>query len=131
MAFVDRRRHEVSPDLGSGSATGSASGNKAPEPALDDVEHPRLEPVRVEVLGVDAEPLGQRAVRARERSAHAVHGWEGMLGRDGFGGIWIPTSGIIRRASVTTSSSSASVTELAQVGSGTRPAPRAPWLCAS
>ena len=87
---------------------------------LDHVEHALLEPVGVHVLGVDAEPLGQRVALRRQRLAHPVDRREGVLGEmwspladrpprsvapsstsgshqsERFGGIWIPTSGISR-----------------------------------
>ena len=59
-----------------------APWDKAPELRLDHVEHALLEPVGVHVLGVDAQPLGERVAARGQLLAHAVHGREGVLGRD-------------------------------------------------
>ena len=63
-------------------AAGAAPRDEAPVLQLDHVEHALLEPARVHVLGVDAQPLGERVAGRRQSLAHAVHRREGVLGRD-------------------------------------------------
>ena len=59
-----------------------APRDEAPVPQLDHVEHALLEPLRVHVLRVDAEPLGERVAARRELLAHPVQRRERVLGRD-------------------------------------------------
>ena len=109
--------------------------------ALDHVEHRPRDPLRVDVLGVHAQPLGQRqALRAQPlahlRSATGT-GARARCGRrwrsvrrdrwrrratssihqsDRFGGTWIPTSGSSRRASAISRFMSSIVTSHAHAG---------------
>ena len=78
----DRVRHEVGPDRALLAAPRVAARDERPVLHLDRVEHSLLEPVRVHVLRVHAQALGQRRPARGEPLAHLVHRRERMLGRD-------------------------------------------------
>ena len=81
--LVDGAGREARPDRpGRLGAAGPAAGDEAPEARLDDVEHALVQPLRVEVLRVDAQALGQRDAVLLEPAAHAVGRGERVLGRD-------------------------------------------------
>ena len=63
-------------------AAGPPPRDEAPVLELDHVEHPLLHPLGVHVLGVDAEPLGQREAPGRQLLAHLVRAREGVLRGD-------------------------------------------------
>ena len=56
--------------------------NEAPVLQLDHVEDPLLHPLRVHVLRIDAEPLGQRVALGRKLLTHLVRARERVLRRD-------------------------------------------------
>ena len=56
--------------------------DEAPVLELDHVEDPLLHPLRIHVLRVDAEPLGQRVPLRRQLLAHLVRARERLLRRD-------------------------------------------------
>ena len=72
-------RNQVPADRALLAAAGAAARDEAPVAQLDHVEHALLDPVRVHVLGVDAEPLGERVAARREPLAHLVNRRERML----------------------------------------------------
>ena len=80
---LGRRAHEVGLDrerrLGAARA---APRDEGPVLDLDDVQHVLLDPLRVEVLAVDAQPLGQRDAVLRQALAHLMRRRERVLGRD-------------------------------------------------
>ena len=145
-SLLDRPRREAGVERLLAAAAGAAARDEAPVLELDHVEHALLHPLRVHVLRVDAEALGQREaarrelladlVRARELRARARCGrrWrKARRGRwhpastssghqsDRFGGTWTPTSGISRLHSAISRFMSSIDTGDAQSGSvGTR-----------
>ena len=76
------RRHEVAPDRALLAAPGRAARDERPVLHLDRVEHALLEPVRVHVLRVHAQALGERGAARSEPLAHLVDRRERMLRRD-------------------------------------------------
>ena len=60
----------------------AAARDEAPVRRLDHVEHALGDPLGVDVLRVDAEPLGQRVALGRQALAHLMRRRERMLGRD-------------------------------------------------
>ena len=147
---LDRARSDVGRDRDVAAAARSPARDERPVLELDRVEHALRQPVRVDVLRIDAEPLGQGvALRCRRlrtscglgngvlrRDVVAVRGQAAEVGgalatsgghqSERFGGIWIPTSGISRRHSATRRFMSSTVIGVAQSGSGLPPRPRAP-----
>ena len=79
-AGVERRRRRAparscparSAPFGAVGAARAAARDEAPEARLDHVEHALREPLGVDVLRVDAEPLGQRDAVCGEPLAHLV-----------------------------------------------------------
>ena len=65
-----------------GGAAGAAARDEAPVLELDQVEDALLHPLRVHVLRVDAEPLGQRHAARLEAGADLLRAREGVLGAD-------------------------------------------------
>ena len=132
---LDRRRSQIAPDRALVGAPGATARDEAPVLRLHDVEHALLHPLRVHVLRVDTQALGERvalrlellahACGARGRRARARCGRRWPRGRPGrwrpprraaatrserFGGICTPTSGISRRDSWTRATMSSRVT---------------------
>ena len=81
-APLDRPRRELRIDLALAAPARAAARDEAPVLELDQVEHPLLHPLGVEVLRVDAEALGQRVARGAEPLADLVGARERVLGRD-------------------------------------------------
>ena len=78
----DRAGHELAVDRPVLAPPGAAPRDERPELRLDDVEHALLDPLRVHVLRVDAEALGQRVALRLQLLAHLVDRRERVLGRD-------------------------------------------------
>ena len=122
--------------------------DEAPVLELDHVEHALLHPLGIQVLRIDAEPLGQRVALRREvacgpgagsgTAARARCGRRWPTARRGrwrpastssahqserFGGTWMPTSGISRRHSAISRFMSSSVIGVGPVGQRLRPSP--------
>ena len=71
-ALRDRAGDQVAPDRPLLAPARAAARDEAPVLDLDHVEHALLHPLRVHVLRVDAEPLGERVAARRELLAHPV-----------------------------------------------------------
>ncbi len=69
-------------DRAIGTAARAAARDEAPVLRLDHVEHALVDPLGVDVLAVDAQPLGQRDPVGRQPLAHLVGRGERVLGRD-------------------------------------------------
>ena len=127
--------------------------DEAPVLQLDHVEDPLLHPLGVHVLGVDAEPLGQREPPGRQLLAHLMRDsgtaprarcdprWPTAhpdpsprprpapaTNRSRFGGTCTPTSGINRLHSAISRLISSIPTGLAQLGSASSPPESPPPL---
>ena len=114
--------------------------DERPVRRLDHVHHRPRDPLRIDVLGVHAQPLGQRHPVGLQPLADLGRRREWVLGRDviavgaqpaevggarpdklghqsdRFGGTWMPTPGISRRVSAIRRSMSSSVTSHAHAG---------------
>jgi hypothetical protein len=80
--LCDCARHEIPADRPLLAAPRAAPRDEAPVAQLDRVEHSLLEPLRVDVLRVHAEPLAQRVPARLQQLAHPVWRRERVLGRD-------------------------------------------------
>src|SRR4029453_12807443 len=63
-------------------AARAAARDEAPVLRLDEVEYALVDPRGVDVLGIDAQALGQRDTVPRQALAHLMRGGERVLGRD-------------------------------------------------
>ena len=79
---LDRGGRQLRIDLALLPPTGSAARDEAPVLELHHVEHSLVHPLRLQVLRVDAEALGQRVALWREALPHLVRARERVLGRD-------------------------------------------------
>ncbi len=81
--LLDRRPDEVAVDRERRlSAAAAATRDEAPVLQLHDVEHALRHPLLVDVLRVDAQPLGQRDAVLLQSLADLVRAREGVLGAD-------------------------------------------------
>ena len=81
-ATLDRPRRERRVDRAVLAPARALARDEAPVLELDDVEHPLLDPLGIEVLRVGAEALGQRVAARSEPLADLVRARERLLGRD-------------------------------------------------
>ena len=141
-AALDRARGDRRIGRRLAAAARAAARDEAPVLELDHVEDALLHPLGVQVLGVGAEPLGQREAPGTQVLSHLMRVRERMLWRDvvtvgrqpsevggagldqlphqsaRFGGICTPTSGISRLHSTISRFMSSTVTSEAQSGRG-------------
>ena len=80
--LVDRPRGDVRLDPALAAPPRSLARDEAPVLELHDVEHPLLDPGRVEVLRIGAEPLGERKAPRLKALPHLMRARERVLGRD-------------------------------------------------
>ena len=76
---------------------GTAAGNEAPVLELDHIEHALLHPLRIHVLRINAQPLGQRVAPRRHFASHLLRARErfpparcGRRSRRARRGRWLP-----------------------------------------
>ena len=81
-AALDRARGELRVDRTLRAPPRPAPRDEAPVLELDHVEDPLVDPARVEVLRIGAEPLGERVAAPLEALAHLMRARERLLGRD-------------------------------------------------
>jgi hypothetical protein len=81
-ALVDRHRRQLGIDRVLDPAARALARDEAPVLELDHVEHPLLDPLRLEVLGIDAESLGEGEPLRGKTLPDLVRAREGMLGGD-------------------------------------------------
>ncbi len=81
-SLLDRRGSQLGIDRPLGAPAGPLARDEAPVLELHDVEDALLDPLRLEVLRIDAQPLGERVALWLQALADLVRARKRVLGRD-------------------------------------------------
>ena len=80
--LLDRPGSHVRRDHSLGTAPRALARDEAPVLELDQVEHALLHPIGIQVLGIGAQPLGQRVALRLKSLPDLMRAREGLLGGD-------------------------------------------------